>query len=58
MSEANSGEAKKQQRGKRLLFLLFAMCYDHHVFVVLEQIRGCYELWGSWVLDLNPHSSI
>lgn len=35
-------------------FLLFQMCYDHHVFVALEELKGCYELWGSWVLDLKP----
>lgn len=29
------------------------MCYDRHVFVVLEELKGCYELRGSWVLDLN-----
>lgn len=30
------------------------MCYDHCVFVALEELRGCYELRGSWVLDLKP----
>lgn len=39
---------KKKKRN-----ILFQMCYDHHVYVVLEELKGCYELWGSWVLDLK-----